>query len=189
MQEGGKSARSVLLLSSLCIPIGLLVTALCCWFFGPDEAEKAVKGYEVAILLQGKPHLPYSLIRTLSVYPTSLPSRKAFSLARWNGFASWQQFCELSECMIWIWCKLFAALGQIWACLSAGIAAMIELFSEPLYILAMVQHKIRLRVIIEATATIAKVLATLAFLWTDIFAEAIALSLAQVMSFWKLSLH
>lgn len=60
---------------------------------------------------------------------------------------------------------------------------MIELFSEPLYILAMVQHKIRLRVIIEATATIAKVLATLAFLWTDIFAEAIALSLAQVMSF------
>lgn len=62
----------------------------------------------------------------------------------------------------------------------AGIAAMVELLSEPLYILAMVQQKISLRVAIEASATVIKVLATLALLWSGVFPEAIALSLAQV---------
>lgn len=52
--QEGKSSQSILALSSLCLPIGLLVSFVCCWFFGPDEAEKAVAGYEVAILLQGK---------------------------------------------------------------------------------------------------------------------------------------
>ena len=52
--QEGKSAQSILALPSLCLPIGLLVSFVCCWFFGPDEAEKAVAGYEVAILLQGK---------------------------------------------------------------------------------------------------------------------------------------
>ena len=67
------------------------------------------------------------------------------------------------------------------ACNRAGVAAVIELLSEPLYILAMVQQKIRLRVLTEATATVGKVLATLALLWVGIFSEAIALSLAQVL--------
>ena len=58
---------------------------------------------------------------------------------------------------------------------------MVELLSEPLYILAMVHHKIRLRVLVEATATVGKVLATLALLWVGVFSEAIALSLAQVL--------
>ncbi len=66
----------------------------------------------------------------------------------------------------------------------AGLAAMIELLSEPLYILAMVQHKIRLRVTIEATATVGKVLATLILLGSGAFAEATALSLAQVQYYF-----
>ena len=57
---------------------------------------------------------------------------------------------------------------------------MVELLSEPLYILAMVQQKISLRVAIEASATVMKILATLALLWSGVFPEAIALSLAQV---------
>ena len=64
----------------------------------------------------------------------------------------------------------------------AGAAAMVELLSEPLYILALVQTKIGLRVSIEASATILKIIATLTLLWAGAGSEAVALSIAQVWS-------
>lgn len=63
---------------------------------------------------------------------------------------------------------------------TAGAAALVELLSEPLYILALVQAKIGLRVVIEAAATILKILAILLLLWSGISTEAVALSMAQV---------
>ena len=68
----------------------------------------------------------------------------------------------------------------------AGIAAIVELLSEPLYILALVQAKIGLRVAVEAAATISKILITIALLWAGAYSEAVALSIAQVN---LLSLH
>ena len=57
---------------------------------------------------------------------------------------------------------------------------MVELLSEPLYILAQARLRIGLRVRIEAAATVAKIAATLSLLWLQLFSEAVALSVAQV---------
>lgn len=57
---------------------------------------------------------------------------------------------------------------------------MVELLSEPLYILALVESKIGLRVTIEAAATLARILITVALLYARTFTEAVAISTAQV---------
>ena len=57
---------------------------------------------------------------------------------------------------------------------------MVELLSEPLYILAQARMRIGLRVRVEAAATVAKIAATLLLLWSQLFSEAVALSVAQV---------
>ena len=69
----------------------------------------------------------------------------------------------------------------------AGLAALLELLSEPLYILAQARMQISLRVSVEAFATVAKILATLAFLLLTNLPEAISVSIAQVQNFssWK----
>ena len=59
---------------------------------------------------------------------------------------------------------------------------MIELLSEPLYILALVENRIGLRVAIEAAATLGRISTTLILLWIGIFTEAVAISVAQVNS-------
>ena len=69
----------------------------------------------------------------------------------------------------------------------AGLAALIELTSEPLYILAQARMQIGLRVSIEAAATIVKILATVGFLVQGTFPEATSISIAQVTT-WMLSL-
>ena len=65
----------------------------------------------------------------------------------------------------------------------AGLAALIELTSEPLYILAQARMQIGLRVSIEAAATIVKILATVGFLVQGTFPEATSISVAQV-TYW-----
>lgn len=57
---------------------------------------------------------------------------------------------------------------------------MLELLSEPLYVLAQVHMRIGVRVRAEAAATLAKIGATLLLLWLGVFTEAVALSVAQV---------
>lgn len=57
---------------------------------------------------------------------------------------------------------------------------MVELASEPLYILAQVRLKLQLRVVAEAAATLARGVLTLALLKTAACDVAITLSLAQV---------
>jgi len=59
---------------------------------------------------------------------------------------------------------------------------MLELLSEPLYILAQVRMQIGVRVSVEAAATIGKILATLLLLWLGVATEAVAVSLAQVFA-------
>lgn len=59
---------------------------------------------------------------------------------------------------------------------------MIELLSEPLYILAQLRLRLQLRVLAEASATLARGVATLALLKSSYFDVGIALSLAQVPS-------
>lgn len=68
------------------------------------------------------------------------------------------------------------------ACKSVAVAAaLIELASEPLYILAQVRYKIGLRVSIEAAAVMGKILSTILFVWLQMFGEAVSLSVAQVL--------
>ena len=57
---------------------------------------------------------------------------------------------------------------------------MIELLSEPLYILAQSRLLFRLRVAVETFAIVSKALLTLALLYADAAQPAIALSWAQV---------
>lgn len=63
---------------------------------------------------------------------------------------------------------------------SAGLAAMVELVSEPLYILAQVRLQLQVRVVAEAAATLVRGVLTLALLKTAACDVGIALSLAQV---------
>ena len=63
--------------------------------------------------------------------------------------------------------------------LPAGAAAMIELLSEPLYILAQTRLLFGLRVLVETLAIVTKASLTLLLLHTDAAAPAIALSWAQ----------
>lgn len=58
---------------------------------------------------------------------------------------------------------------------------MVELLSEPLYVLAQMRLAIGLRVSIEAGATVLKMVATLVLLWIGVLPEAVALSIAQVV--------
>ena len=74
--------------------------------------------------------------------------------------------------------SVFALSDATLAC--AAVAALIELASEPLYILAQVHFKVGLRVSIEAAAVLCKILSTIVLLWLQIFSEAVSLSLAQV---------
>ena len=62
---------------------------------------------------------------------------------------------------------------------------MIELLSEPLYILAQTRLLFGLRVIIETLAIVSKASLTLLLLYTDAAAPAIALSWAQARSYLK----
>lgn len=62
----------------------------------------------------------------------------------------------------------------------AGLAAMVELMSEPLYILAQVRLDLQLRVVAEAAATLVRGVLTLVLLKTAACDVGIALSLAQV---------
>ena len=63
--------------------------------------------------------------------------------------------------------------------LATGLAALVELAAEPMFILAQLQLNFRLRVATEAAATLAKGLLTLALLRLTPLSDAIALSLAQ----------
>lgn len=63
----------------------------------------------------------------------------------------------------------------------AVAAAMIELASEPLYILAQVRQKVGVRVSVEAAAVLCKTLSTILLVWLKYFSEAVAISLAQVL--------
>lgn len=71
----------------------------------------------------------------------------------------------------------------------AGLAAMVELLSEPLYILAQLRLKLQLRVSAEACATLARGVATLALLKLSALDVGIALSIAQVRSGCHVSGH
>ena len=64
-----------------------------------------------------------------------------------------------------------------------GAAAMVELLSEPLYILAQTRLLFGLRVAVETLAIISKASLTLLILYTDAAPPAIALSWAQARSF------
>lgn len=64
----------------------------------------------------------------------------------------------------------------------AGLAAMVELVSEPLYILAQVRLQLQVRVVAEAAATLVRGVLTLALLKTAACDVGIALSMAQVTS-------
>ena len=66
---------------------------------------------------------------------------------------------------------------------------MLELLSEPLYILAQLRLKLQLRVAAEASATLARGVATLALLKGSPLDVGISLSLAQVVIVPQLSLH
>ena len=66
---------------------------------------------------------------------------------------------------------------------------MLELLSEPLYILAQLRLKLQLRVAAEASATLARGVATLALLKGLPLDVGISLSLAQVVTVPQLSLH
>ena len=57
---------------------------------------------------------------------------------------------------------------------------MVELLSEPLYILAQLHLKLQLRVFAEAAATLARGIATLTLLTSSSLDVGIALSVAQV---------
>ena len=61
----------------------------------------------------------------------------------------------------------------------AGVAAMVELLSEPLYILAQSQLLFRLRVVVETAAIVSKALLTLGLLHWGVTQPAIALCWAQ----------
>lgn len=63
---------------------------------------------------------------------------------------------------------------------------MVELVSEPLYILAQVRLKLQLRVLAEAAATLVRGVLTLALLKAGTCNVGIALSLAQVTPALKL---
>lgn len=62
----------------------------------------------------------------------------------------------------------------------AGAAAMLELLSEPLYILAAVQLRFRLRALVDTAAIIAKSAAAVALLQLTAVPAALALSWAQL---------
>lgn len=62
----------------------------------------------------------------------------------------------------------------------AGAAAMLELLSEPLYILAAVQLRFRLRALVDTAAIVAKSAATVALLQLTAMPAALALSRAQI---------
>ena len=64
----------------------------------------------------------------------------------------------------------------------AGLAALVELLSEPLYILAQLRLRLQLRVFAEASATLARGVATLALLKLSVMDVGISLSVAQVRS-------
>ncbi|BDA46912.1 probable protein RFT1 homolog [Coccomyxa sp. Obi] len=66
------------------------------------------------------------------------------------------------------------------AVLWQGLAAMVELVSEPLYILAQVRLQLQVRVVAEAAATLVRGVLTLALLKTAACDVGIALSLAQL---------
>ena len=57
---------------------------------------------------------------------------------------------------------------------------MVELLSEPLYILAQLRLRLQLRVFAEASATLARGVATLALLKLSLMDVGISLSVAQV---------
>ena len=57
---------------------------------------------------------------------------------------------------------------------------MVELLSEPLYILAQLRLRLQLRVFAEASATLARGVATLALLKLSVLDVGISLSVAQV---------
>ena len=59
---------------------------------------------------------------------------------------------------------------------------MVELLSEPLYILAQLRLRLQLRVFAEASATLARGVATLALLKISVLDVGISLSVAQVRS-------
>lgn len=59
---------------------------------------------------------------------------------------------------------------------------MVELLSEPLYILAQLRLRLQLRLLAEASATLARGIATLALLKSSPLDVGISLSVAQVTS-------
>lgn len=133
--QDGVDSKALLKLSSLCIPLGAVVTLIVCWFFGRPTDQ--LPGYSTSVWLQGTPQRLGTL---------------------WVG----------------------ARHSTFEPCTVAGVAALIELLSEPLYILAQARLEFGLRVRIEAAATVCKILATLLFLQLHLWTEAIALSVAQV---------
>lgn len=87
--------------------------------------------------------------------------------------------CLIPCCIEWLSIPAIFLLQIKEAELFTGVAALLELASEPLYILAQCRLLIGLRVKIEAAATIAKIVATLGLIWSQLYSEAIALSVSQ----------
>lgn len=86
--------------------------------------------------------------------------------------AAWSvQRCALQLC----------TRGANWYCCAAGVAAFIELCTEPLYIVASAQFKFGLRVLIETIAMVSKCLLTLLLVLSSNQPPALIFAWAQLV--------
>lgn len=160
-----QSARCTLATSALCIPAGCLVTLITCRIalgWRDANASYSPQIHQKAIWLQGV-HCPRSgsifLVRT-STFVASM--KTGFKVEKAFKYSSLQVVLHSN--------------AQHYA----GAAAMLELLSEPLYILAAVQLRFRLRALVDTAAIVAKSAATVALLQLTALPPALALSWAQM---------
>ena len=173
-------SRNVLTVAALTLPLGAL-TSLCTCGVALRGNPSWTNAYAYAIYLQGEPDLCKQVLYD-----------KAFYLAgdsgddRPNNLQAWLTHSVALRCL---WLRIGSQLTDVFLLLilcshevgfCIGMAAMVELMSEPLYILAQLHLKLQLRVFAEAAATLARGIATLTLLKSSSLDVGIALSVAQV---------
>lgn len=151
-----QAARRTLAVSALCIPAGCLVTLLTCrlalgWHDAKASYSRNV--HQQAIWLQG-----------------------AAACAAVHNDMKWSCFATSGGIVV----QTHSEGRQPFVGRCTGAAAMLELLSEPLYILAAVQLRFRLRALVDTAAIVVKSAMTVALLQLTALPPALALSWAQV---------